>query len=97
MADPELHLEISDGIMLVGSDGHYWPGAAPTAHKAFVRFIKDLKPKIVIYNGDGFDGAKHLTSSTHRMASKCRMWWMNFMRVSNEWQKSSMRQARIAN
>jgi hypothetical protein len=56
VADPDLHLEINDGIMLVGSDGHFWPGAAPTAHKAFVRFIRDLKPKIVIANGDVFDG-----------------------------------------
>ena len=56
MAEPDLHLEINDGIMLVGSDGHFWPGAAPTAHKAFVRFIRDLKPKIIIFNGDAFDG-----------------------------------------
>jgi metallophosphoesterase superfamily enzyme len=41
--------------MLIGSDGHYWPGAASTAHKAFVHFIKQLQPKIIIYNGDVAD------------------------------------------
>jgi hypothetical protein len=58
VADPDLQLEINDGIMLVGSDGHYWPGAASTGHNAFVRFIRVLKPKIAIYNGEAFDGAK---------------------------------------
>lgn len=51
-------LELQDGVMVVGSDGHYWPGAASTAHKAFVRFIKKFQPAIVVLNGDAFDGAR---------------------------------------
>ena len=52
-----LHIEVLDGVVLVGGDGHYWPGKASTAHRAFVKFAKDLKPKAILYNGDAFDGA----------------------------------------
>lgn len=52
-----IELNIRDGIVLVGGDGHYWPGEASTAHRAFVKFCKDLRPKAVIMNGDAFDGA----------------------------------------
>ena len=52
-----LHIEVPDGVVLVGGDGHYWPGKASTAHRAFVKFAKDLKPKAILYNGDAFDGA----------------------------------------
>lgn len=52
-----LDLEIQNGIVLVGSDGHYWPGEISVAHRAFVRFAKKLHPKVIIMNGDAFDGA----------------------------------------
>ena len=51
-----IELDIPDGVVLVGGDGHYWPGKAATAHRAFVKFAKEMKPKAVIYNGDAFDG-----------------------------------------
>lgn len=50
-------LDVTDGVVLVGSDGHYWPGPVSTAHKAFVKFCKKLSPAAVIMNGDVFDGA----------------------------------------
>jgi hypothetical protein len=50
--------ELKNGIVLVGSDGHYWPGPASTAHRAFVKFCKDYKPAIVVMNGDAFDGSR---------------------------------------
>jgi hypothetical protein len=57
-----IQLEIENGIAIVGGDGHYWPGAASVAHRAFVKFAAgdhlDSKPKAVILNGDSFDGAK---------------------------------------
>lgn len=53
-----LLLDIPDGIVLVGSDGHYWPGEATVAHRAFVSFCKEYRPKTVIFNGDAFDGAR---------------------------------------
>jgi len=48
---------IQDGVILVGSDAHYWPGPATTAHRAFVKFCKELKPSVVVMNGDAFDAA----------------------------------------
>ena len=50
-------LKLKDGIVLVGSDAHYWPGEPSAAHRAYVKFCKDLKPNIVILNGDVLDGA----------------------------------------
>jgi hypothetical protein len=53
-----LNLAVENGVVIIGSDAHYWPGKISTAHKAFVKLCKELKPKIVIMNGDVFDGAK---------------------------------------
>jgi hypothetical protein len=50
-------LTVDNGVVLVGSDAHYWPGEYTTAHRAFVRACHTLKPKAVIMNGDVFDGA----------------------------------------
>src|SRR5688572_10272857 len=60
VARPHPHryqFDVPNGIVLVGSDGHYWPGIISTAHRAFVKFCEDMKPKAVIMNGDAFDGA----------------------------------------
>lgn len=53
-----LIFNITDGIALIGSDAHYWPGIVSTAHRAFVQFAKELKPAAIILNGDVLDGAK---------------------------------------
>ncbi len=50
-------MEIENGLLLVASDCHYWPGIVSTAHRAFVKLIKQLRPQAVIMNGDVFDGA----------------------------------------
>jgi hypothetical protein len=55
--DARQHFRVSDGIVLVGSDAHYWPDIITPAHRAFVRFAKMLKPAAIIMNGDVFDGA----------------------------------------
>lgn len=52
-----VNLEIQNGVVLIGSDGHYWPGKASTAHRAFVKFAKEMKPRAIIFNGDALDGA----------------------------------------
>lgn len=52
-----LSAQITDGVVIIGSDAHYWPGAVSTAHRAFIKIIKDLQPSIVIMNGDVLDGA----------------------------------------
>lgn len=53
-------LEISDGIVLVGSDAHYSPGHIPVAHKALCNLIADLgsQVKAVVLNGDILDGGQ---------------------------------------
>jgi hypothetical protein len=50
-------VEMDDGVIMVASDCHYFPGIISTAHKAFVKLIPELKPKMVVMNGDIFDGA----------------------------------------
>lgn len=50
-------LDLEDGHVLVGGDGHYWPGEPSTAHRAFVHFIKKFKPSIVVFNGDALDAS----------------------------------------
>jgi hypothetical protein len=54
---PMLDIALKSGIVIVASDGHYWPGPAPTAHRALVQVCGKLKPQIMVFNGDAFDGA----------------------------------------
>lgn len=49
------HIDVQNGVVLVGSDAHYWPGIVSTAHRAFVKFAKDLRPCAVVMNGDAAD------------------------------------------
>jgi hypothetical protein len=63
----EMHLELANGIVMVGSDAHYWPKMVTTAHEAFCELAKTLKPKVVILNGDILDGA--------RISRHARMLW----------------------
>lgn len=53
-----IAIDIPDGVVVVGGDAHYWPGEPSVGHRAFVAFIKRLKPRVVIANGDMFDGAR---------------------------------------
>jgi hypothetical protein len=57
--------ELKDGIILVGSDCHYNPNYITTAHRAFVYFTKQLKPNMIVLNGDLFDFAQ--ISQHHRI------------------------------
>lgn len=52
-----VDMRIEDGIVLVGSDAHYFPNTISTAHRAFVKLCRELKPTLVVLNGDIFDGA----------------------------------------
>ena len=52
-----IPIELPDGIVIIGSDAHYWPGIITTAHRAFCYLARELQPKIKILNGDVFDGA----------------------------------------
>ena len=53
-----LDLDFQDGVIIVASDCHYWPGNVPFMHKVLVRHIKELKPKILVLNGDVMDFPK---------------------------------------
>jgi len=52
-----VNVTLKNGVIVVGSDCHYWPGIISTAHRAFVKIIKEIKPRMVVMNGDVFDGA----------------------------------------
>jgi hypothetical protein len=51
------HLGIENGVVLVFSDAHFWPGIRTTAYQGLLWAIKELRPKAIINNGDAFDGA----------------------------------------
>lgn len=55
--EKRLTLSVSDGVVLVGSDAHYWPGIISPAHRGFVELAARLSPKAIILNGDVVDGA----------------------------------------
>lgn len=45
------------GPVLIFSDLHAWPGDYSPAFFACLKLIKELKPRLIINNGDAFDGA----------------------------------------
>lgn len=54
---PRVNCELENGTILVASDAHYWPGVVSTAHQAFLEVAGELKPQIIVMNGDMFDGS----------------------------------------
>lgn len=68
--------EVKDGTVLVFSDAHYWPGEPTVAHRALLKLAQQLKPALIIANGDVFDGA---TISRHP-----RMGWEQRPSVKEE-------------
>jgi predicted phosphodiesterase len=54
---PRVNCELENGTILVASDAHYWPGVVSTAHQAFLEVAGELKPEIIVMNGDMFDGS----------------------------------------
>ena len=71
-----IQLDIQDGVVLIGSDSHYWPGIISTAHRGFVHFCEKLDPKIVIKNGDELDFP--------RLSRYAPIGWENRPEVVNE-------------
>ena len=47
---------IENGVVIVFSDAHYWPNQRTTMHRALIALIRQLKPELVVCNGDAFDG-----------------------------------------
>lgn len=56
-AGPRLEVPLKEGIVLIGSDLHRWPGPMSTSFKALLKLTTILRPKIIVMNGDLFDGA----------------------------------------
>lgn len=52
----EHRTEIPEGVVVISSDHHYWPGEPSVAHRALIEVIKLTKPRLKILNGDIFDG-----------------------------------------
>jgi hypothetical protein len=50
--------DIYDGAVVCFSDAHYWPDVITTAHRALLEVCRELRPKMVIANGDVLDGAR---------------------------------------
>jgi hypothetical protein len=57
IAHGRIDMKVSDGVVVVFSDAHYFPGVISTAHRALLKLIEQLKPVAVCANGDVFDGA----------------------------------------
>lgn len=55
--DREINLGIENGVVVVFSDAHFWPGIRSTAFRGLLWAISELAPTAVIANGDIFDGA----------------------------------------
>lgn len=51
-------LVVPDGVVLIGSDAHYWPRPPSTAHRALLQVAREANPAAIILNGDVFDGAR---------------------------------------
>ncbi len=56
--NPRREIQIENGHVLIGSDAHYFPEIISPGHRAFVQACCDFKPKVVILNGDVFDGSR---------------------------------------
>lgn len=52
----EKRIWLDTGSLVVFSDCHYWPGEPSPAHKALIAVLGLVKPRVVIANGDVFDG-----------------------------------------
>lgn len=58
------HIELKDGIIAVISDLHFWPyWGASTAWRGFIYVAKEIRPSVVVLNGDVPDFPK---ASSHR-------------------------------
>jgi len=81
-------LKITNGMAVVFSDAHFWPNDdRSTAYLALIELIKEYKPKIVIANGDIFDGA--------RISRHPPIGWANLPEVADELAACQERMAEI--
>jgi hypothetical protein len=56
---PRRKLDGFEGFAVVFSDCHWWPGISDTvAYQALLEVIREIKPKLIVANGDILDGAQ---------------------------------------
>lgn len=48
--------DLEDGCIIVFSDAHFMPDEITPAYKFLLECIKEFKPRVVVCNGDAFDG-----------------------------------------
>jgi len=80
-------IDFPDGAFVVFSDAHYWPGYVTTAHRALVKLIPQIKPRLIVANGDLLDSA---TNNRHD-----RICWQNGPTVKQELEEVATRLADI--
>lgn len=51
-------IDLQDGVIVVFTDAHIFPGVLTTARRALIKLLPSLKPSIVVDNGDSFDGGQ---------------------------------------
>lgn len=58
--EKQINRTIDNGVIIVGSDAHIWPGPRTTAMKALMLVTADLcsQVKMLVANGDWLDGAR---------------------------------------
>lgn len=52
-----IDAQIKNGVAIVFSDAHFWPGIKTTAYRALLSLTRQLNPSAIVCNGDAFDGA----------------------------------------
>jgi hypothetical protein len=81
-------VELQNGLVIAGSDPHYWPGNPSTAHRAMVMLCKKLKPQIVVLNGDAMDFPR---ISRHPVPG-----WNRMVEVKDEFEVTTERMHELA-
>lgn len=84
----QRHCMDFEGVMVVFSDAHFWPGRMSRANKALLRVLPILKPKMINANGDILDGS---TISRHH-----RIGWQKLPKLHEELEETQQRMAEIA-
>ena len=90
----QVNIRVPDGVVLVGSDAHYWPGKETVMMRAFRTFLGTMQPKVVILNGDVFDGAAisrwpsvgflERKPEVHEELEACREWLDTLVEASGD-------------
>jgi hypothetical protein len=55
-ASQRLEMQIETGRAVIFSDAHFRADAVSTANRALVKLLPELKPKLLVCNGDALDG-----------------------------------------